>query len=74
MALALTDSQTQTVLVRAYDRQAVGNAGGFAYRDTPGANLANARMVFQQWAMRLRSWLDQVRAIPPLSAEDAQGK
>jgi hypothetical protein len=74
LALALTDSTTQTVLVRAYDREAVGNPGGFAYRDTPGANLANARMVFQQWAMRLRGWLDQVRAIPPLPAEDAQGR
>lgn len=74
LALALTDSLTQTVLVRAYDREAVGNPGGFAYRDSPGANLANARMVFQQWAMRLRGWLDQVRAIPPLPGEDAQGK
>jgi hypothetical protein len=71
LGLALSDSLTRTVLVRAYDRQAVGSAGGFAYRSDSGANLANARHVFQQWAMRLRSSLDHVRAIPPLPAEDA---
>jgi len=71
LALALTDSLSQTVLVRAYDREAVEGGSGLGYRVTPGANLANARLVFQQWAARLRSRLDSVRAIPPLPAEDA---
>jgi len=69
IGLMVTDSLSRTVLARAYDRQAVGGAMGQGYRDTPGANLANARQVFQQWAIRLRTWLDQVRSIPPLPGE-----
>ena len=71
LALELSDSRSHTVLVRAYDRRAVGGQTGMAYRDTAGANLAQARILFVQWAQRLRSWLDRVREIPPLPAEAA---
>jgi hypothetical protein len=71
LALLVTDSLSHAVLVRAYDRQAVEDPSGLAYRSTPGANLANARLIFRQWASRIRGWLDQVRAIPPLPAGEA---
>ena len=39
--------------------------------ELPGADVNKARLVFLQWAQRLRSWLDNVREIPPLPAEAA---
>jgi hypothetical protein len=71
LALVLSDSLSRTVLVRAYDRQTVGGPTDLAFRATPGANLANAKLVFQQWALRLRSGLDEVRALPPLRVEES---
>ncbi len=71
LVLELSDSRSNAALVRAYDRRQVGSQGGLAYRDTAGADLARARLVFLQWAQRLRSWLDRVREIPPLPAEAA---
>ena len=69
LALELSDARTHAMLVRAYDRRAIGSQTGLAYRDTAGANLAQARLVFIRWAQRLRGWLDRVREIPPLPAE-----
>ena len=69
LELELSDSLSRAALVRAFDRREVGGQTGLAYRDTGGANLAQAQLVFIQWAQRLRSWLDSVREIPPLPAE-----
>ncbi len=70
LVLELSDSRTHAVLVRAFDRRSLGNETGSAFRDQAGAGLSNARLIFVQWAQRLRGWLDAVREIPPLPAED----
>ncbi len=69
LSLELSDSRSHAVLVRAFDRRPVGAQSGLAYRDTAGADMARARLVFVRWAQRLRGWLDRVRAIPPLPVE-----
>ena len=69
LALELSDSRTHAVLVRAYDRRAIGGQTGGAYRESPGANLSEARLMFSRWAQRLRSWLDSVHEIPLLPAD-----
>jgi hypothetical protein len=73
LALELSDSRSHAALVRAYDRRAISNPSGLAYKERPGAGLANARMIFVGWAQRLRGWLDSVRTIPPLPVEEAAG-
>ena len=69
LALELADSLSNATLVRVFDRRAVGDQTGLAYRQLPGADVHKARLVFSQWAQRLRSWLDDVREIPPLPAD-----
>ena len=69
LALELADSRSNATLVRVFDRRAVGDQTGLAYRQRPGADVGKARVVFSQWAQRLRSWLDNVREIPPLPAD-----
>lgn len=69
LVIELADSRSNATLMRAYDRRSVGGHTGLAYRQLPGEDVAQARVVFRQWSQRLRSWLDSVREIPPLPAE-----
>ncbi len=71
LALELADSRTNAALVRAFDRREVGDSTGLAYVNREGANLARARIVFANWARRLRDWLDTVREIPPLPVAES---
>jgi hypothetical protein len=68
--LELSDSETGEMLVMAAEREQVSNVGGAVLQNSGTANLANARTLFDNWALRLRGWLDHVREIPPLPAGD----
>jgi hypothetical protein len=69
LALEVSDSRTHAVLVRAFDRRAIGSEGGTAFESSATRNLYEAELVFAQWARRLRQSLDRVKEIPPLPAE-----
>ena len=69
LVLEVSDSRTHAVLVRAFDRRAIGGSGGTAFESSPARNLYEAEVVSAQWARRLRDWLDRVQEIPPLPAE-----